>query len=395
MLRSREQRTEVLYQVARAIAAAADRRAFAGAIAGHLAYALHGEIGIAWKDADGRLERIVSGASQSWMTSEKEWLVALWAYEHGKTAGWSTDTLASSEAWYIPLIGPSETVGVLAFKPGSDKRLANDEENLLLTVARQMAVAGERDLFQERSRQAAQLAESERLYQTILNSVSHEIRTPLTAIIGSASALQNDAIISNPENRHQLLEELTIGAERLNGVVTNLLDLSRLNSGMLSLKLDWHDLHDLVSVVMSESRRALAQHNVSVAIADNMPLVRIDFGLFKHALSNLLTNAASYTPVGTAIQIVANTMEGAVQLQISDKGPGVPEAALPHLFDKFYRVPGTPAGGTGIGLAISKAIVEAHGGTIGVAGVPSGGLCFSIRLNVEKQPQLPEDRSSQ
>lgn len=393
MLRLREQRTEVLYQVARAISAAADRRAFAGAVSEHLAYILHGEIGIAWKNADGQIERIASGASQSWMTSEKEWLVALWAFEHGKAAGWSTDTLASAEAWYIPLIGPTETIGVLAFKPGSDKSLTHDEESLLLTVARQMAVAGERDFFKEQSRQAEQLAESEKLYQTILNSVSHEIRTPLTAIIGSASALQNDAIISNPENRHQLLEELTNGAERLNGVVTNLLDLSRLNSGMLSLKLDWHDLNDLISVVLSESKRALMHHAVTVISAENMPLVRIDIGLFKHAVSNLLTNAAAYTPSGTTIQIATSIIEGAVLLLISDNGSGVPEGSLSHLFDKFYRVPGTPTGGTGIGLAIAKAIVEAHGGTIGAANAPGGGLCFTIKLNLDKQPQLPEDRS--
>ncbi len=222
LLRSREERTGVLYQIARALSASSDRNSLAAAVTGNLSSLLKGEIGVALKTSGGQLEHLGSGMADYWMTSEKEWAVATWAFEHRQAAGWSTDTLASAAAWYIPLIGPTESVGVLAYKPNPDSRLSHGEENLLQAVARQLAVAAERELFQTRSRHTEQLAESERLYQTILNSVSHELRTPLTAIVGNASALLNDQIAADKSNREQLAREIVANADRLNRVVSNL-----------------------------------------------------------------------------------------------------------------------------------------------------------------------------
>jgi two-component system sensor histidine kinase KdpD len=392
LLRSREQRTSALYQIASAMSAAGDRKALASAVSGNLAALLHGEIGVALKNSEGRLEYIDSGSPDYWMIAEKEWTVASWAFEHRKAAGWSTDTLASAAVLYIPLNGPTETTGVLAFKPRENHHLSQDEENLLMTVARQLAMAAERELFQERSRQIQQLAESERLYQTILNSVSHELRTPLTAIIGNASALSNSQIASDPASRRQLSDEIIKNGERLNRVVSNLLDMSRLSSGKLSLKKDWHEIGDLISVVLDSQRTTLSAHNVVMQIAENLPLVRLDFALFQQALSNLLLNAATYTAPGTTVEIEVRITGSSLQLSVSDNGPGVPEASIPHLFEMFYRVPGSPSGGAGIGLAITKGIVEVHGGTIVVSNRPSGGACFTITLPIEQQPQMPQDK---
>jgi two-component system, OmpR family, sensor histidine kinase KdpD len=395
LLRSREQRTTALYQIASSISAASDRKAFASAVTGNLGLLLPGEIGIALKNVDGRLEHLSSGAPDYWMTNEKEWTVTLWCFEHGKAAGWTTDTLSSAAARYMPLIGPSEITGVLAFRPGGSSHLTQDEENLLMAAARLLAVATERELFQERSRQIQHMAESERLYQTILNSVSHELRTPLTAIIGNASALANSQIASDAGSRHQLSEEIITSAQRLNRVISNLLDMSRLNSGKLTLKRDWHEINDLISVALDSQKKALGEHRIVTRIDDTLPLLWVDFQLFQQVLSNLLLNASVYTPVQTAIEIGARKAGDHLELFVADKGPGFPPESIPHLFEMFYRIPGSQAGGAGIGLAIAKGIVEAHGGTIEARNEPSGGACFTVHLPIERQPEMPHARGDQ
>jgi two-component system sensor histidine kinase KdpD len=393
LLRSREQRTNALYQIASAISAASDRKEFAAAVRDNLALQVPGEFGIALKNVSGALEHVPSGNRDTWMTAEKEWTVATWAFEHGKAAGWSTDTLASVAARYVPLIGPGEVTGVLAYKPRGNSYLGQDDENLLMTASRLLAVAAERELLQERSRKMHQIAESERLYQTILNTVSHELRTPLTAIIGNASALGNDQIATDPASRRQLSTEIIANAERLNRVVSNLLDMSRFNSGKLVLKRDWHDLSDLISVTLDAHKTAMADHQVSVRIAEGMPLVRVDFQLFQQALANLLLNASIYTAPKTQIKVGARVVAREIELTVSDNGPGLPQEAIPHLFDMFYRVQGSKTGGAGIGLAITKVVVEVHGGTVTASNIPTGGACFTIILPLEMQPQLPADRS--
>ncbi|MCX6829759.1 MAG: sensor histidine kinase KdpD [candidate division Zixibacteria bacterium] len=390
MLRLREERTQVLYDIVRTMAAGHNRREFMSLTAEKMGATLDGECSIAPSNQDGKLER-QTFPSREWCRIDREWAVAQWAFEHGKQAGWSTDTLPSADGIYIPLRGTSETVGILAYHPRGKVHLLQEEENLLSTVTRQLAISLERELLQDRSQQAERLAESEKLYQTILNSVSHEIRTPLTAIIGFTSALRSDQLNADTESRRQMINELSDSAERLNNVVTNLLDLSRLNSGMLSLKKDWHDINDLIAVVLGELQKTLSDHSVAIRSAENLPLIRIDFNLLKHALINLLSNASAYTPLGTAIELEITAVEGTLILKVTDNGPGVPAESLSHLFDKFYRVPGTPSGGTGIGLAIAKAIVEMHGGKIEAANIPKGGACFSIRLPIEKQPELPNE----
>ncbi len=391
MLGLREERTRVLYDIVQVIAGSNSRSTYIYQVAEKMGTLLKGEITIIPVNENNLLEHQACPPCD-WITSEKEWAVAQWSFDHHKPAGWSTDTLPTAIGLYIPLIGTSETVGILAFRPLSKARLLQEEENLLFTVARQLAVSMERELFQERSRRMQQLAESERLYQTILNSVSHELRTPLTAIIGNASALSNSRIASDPSSRQQMTEEIVKNAERLNRVVSNLLDMSRLNSGKLTLKRDWHEIGDLLSVVLDSQKTALSGHKVVMRIAENLPLVRVDFQLFQQALSNLLFNAATYTAPGTIVEIEAKAAGRSLRVSVSDNGPGVPEGSIPHLFEMFYRVPGSLSGGAGMGLAITKGIVEAHGGTVMVSNRLSAGACFTITLPIEQQPEMPRDK---
>ena len=394
MLRLREERTRALYEIVQLMAAGGDKAAVMTEVAAKLGTVLNGACSMVPVSADGGLQRRTLPV-RPWCSDDKEWAVAQWAFEHGQSAGWSTDTLSSAAGLYLPLRGTTQTVGLLVYQPVNRRHLLQEEENLLRTAARQLAISVERELLQEQSRRSERLAESEQLYQTILNSISHEIRTPLTAIIGSATALQDDGINANPDSRLRLLQELTGNAERLNRVVSNLLDMSRLSSGALSLKRDWHDINDLIAHAVGEHRDALANHRIMTKVPDGFPVFFVDFGFFEQALSNLLINAAAYTPPAITIEIEARVDEAAVVLTISDNGPGIPPDSLPHLFDKFYRVPGTPAGGTGIGLAITKAVIEAHGGTITVNNRPGGGTIFTIHLPNQPQPPPPEEVSGQ
>jgi two-component system sensor histidine kinase KdpD len=394
MIRLRERRTQTLYQIVQTLAASTDRGIVLRDVPAKLNTIVPGETIIIPVSLNGAIDRSIV-VLPDWCSSEKEWAVARWAFEHGSRAGWCTDTLPGADALYIPLQGTSEKVGVLAYFSAAGTRLVQEEEEMLSAVVQQLAITLERQLFQERSQNAARLAESERLHQTILNSVSHEIRTPITAIIAAASALQDGRIAADPANLRQLSHELGANAERLNRVVGNLLDLSRIESGMLRLKLDWHDLADVVATALDSHRAALTDHAVSTSVPDNLPLVRIDIQLFEQALSNLLLNAAIHTPKGSKIELTVGASRDSLSIEVSDSGRGLSATDLLRLFDKFYRAPNAPAGGIGIGLTITKGIIEAHGGTLTAENRPGGGAIFRIRLPMPKQPELPKELQPQ
>jgi len=247
---------------------------------------------------------------------------------------------------------------------------------------------------EERLRHAEMLKESEKLHQTLLNSISHELRTPLTAIIGSATALGDEQTPDTKEFRQALAAELTLAADRLNRVIENLLDMSRLNSGVMSLRKEWHDLHDLIGVALRRLGKNLDHFSIDVDIASNLPLIEIDYRLMEHVLSNILINAAQYSPRGTKINISSAAKYGKAVIVIEDQGPGISEESLTKIFEKFYRIPGTPTGGTGLGLSIAKSIVELHGGTIEAENKSDGGARFNILLPLGIAPEAPKEKDA-
>jgi two-component system sensor histidine kinase KdpD len=218
------------------------------------------------------------------------------------------------------------------------------------------------------------------------------MRTPLTAILGASFALENDQLTGGSQYVKDIASELHDAADRLNRVIENLLDMSRLNSGVLSLKLEWHDFNDLLSVVVKKLEKPLSAHKLKIDFIDKVVLVKIDYRLMEHAVSNILLNAAMYTPIGTEIKISLKRDETHFVVEIEDKGPGIPADSIPKIFDKFYRVPGSPTGGTGLGLSIVKSIVELHKGKVSVHNVEPHGCCFTIELPLEAQPYVPEEK---
>ena len=229
-------------------------------------------------------------------------------------------------------------------------------------------------------------AEKERtilLYNTLLNSLSHELRTPISAIIGAVDLLNTQKQQLSAENVRDLLSEIDIASMRLNRQVENLLNMSRLETGMLQLKLDWTDLNELIFRIINKIQTLPGHHRVEFVPNVQEPLCKVDAIILEEVLYNLLNNAILYTPEGTDIKVATAVESGEVIIRISDNGNGFPELEIPHVFDKFYRLPNSKAGGTGLGLSIVKGFVEAHSGTIQLQNNPLGGAVFTIELPCE------------
>jgi two-component system sensor histidine kinase KdpD len=211
----------------------------------------------------------------------------------------------------------------------------------------------------------------------IPNSISHELRTPLAAITTAATSLADRNL--SPETR-SLLDEIQEANTRLNRIVGNLLDVARLESGKVVPRVDWHDARDLVQTTIRFLDRELATHPVKIELPPGPMLARFDYSLTQHALANLIVNAVMHTPPGTRIDLLARFSEKNLILTVADRGPGIPPELLPRIFEKFFRGPQAPAGGSGLGLTISKGFIEAQGGTITAANRPGGGAVFTLSL---------------
>lgn len=391
LIREREERTNFLYEILQDIANSQEKSEFLEKVTRRVGLFLKADCGVVLKSEEGDLV-FDDVKAYAISLSEKDRAVALWAFQNGKLAGWSTETLSQSKALYIPLKGQGETVGLFIFQPHKKIRKVDLEQGLLLSsVTRQLGISIERHFLSKRLIAAQRLQDSEKLHQTLLNSISHEMRTPLTAILGTASALEERALAQNPEAVMEVGRDLQEAGNRLNRVIENLLDMSRLNSGVLSLHLEWHDLNDLVGVVAQKNAKILSKHILKIHGLEEISLVKMDFRLMEHALSNLLLNATLYTPAGSTIQIVLRKESEKMILRIEDDGPGIPEDAKLKVFDKFYRLPGSPPGGTGLGLSIVKSIIELHGGKIFLEEIKPHGACFRIELSIKDRPELPTE----
>lgn len=391
LIREREERTNILYEILQDIAAATEKSEFLHKVTARVGHMLEADCGVLLKSPTGVLE-FDELKPYHVDLAVKDCAVAQWCFDNSKQAGWSTETLSEAAALFLPLRGPSEIVGVFVFKPKRrTRKLDLEKENLLLSIVRQLGVSIQRHFLSRRLAEAQRLKDSEKLHQTLLSSISHEMRTPLTAILGAASALEQESTAKDSMQVKNVALGLHEAADRLNRVIENLLDMSRLNSGVLSLKLEWHDCNDLLGVVIKKLEKPLSHHKVSVQFLEDIVLLKIDYRLMEHALANIVLNAAIYTPPGSEINIKLKKLEDEFNIVIEDNGPGIPEESLTKVFDKFYRVPGSPTGGTGLGLSIVKSIVELHQGSIHVENVIPHGARFIVSLPLEEQPSLPSE----
>lgn len=385
LIQAREERTNLINEILKDIAGSQNKSEFIEKVCEKVSHYLNGKVNVILKSKEGFLQfEKLEGLNK---IDEKEKAVAGWTFQNQKNAGWSTDTLGQARSLYMPLRGVNESIGVLIFRPEQKiKKLSPDQQNLLFSVATQLGISIERHFLSRRLIEAQRIKDSEVLHQTLLNSISHEMRTPLTALMGTSSALEALSK-SNPE-LIEISNSLSEAGDRLNRVIENLLDMSRLNSGVLGLKLEWHDLSDLIGVVLKKLEKNLSSQNVKVDIPDDISFIQIDFRLFEHAISNLILNATQYAGPECEISISIILKKPNIIIKICDNGPGIPEESLTSLFEKFYRVPGTPAGGTGLGLSIVKGIVELHKGRIKYEKNLPKGSCFLIELPYKEMPAV-------
>jgi len=370
--RQREERATALYELTRELAQAGTRDEVLWQLMAGVARVFHIPAAILLPDGNG----LAAHPDSSLTLSENELRVAEWAFRHRKAAGRFTDNLTGADALHFPLMTERAVLAVLAIGP-RERMITSAQYEQLDEYAQQAALVLDRVALRAAAEQTKLLAESERLSNALLNSISHELRTPL-AIITSATSALADAKSDGAELRQRLIAEVQEATARLNRLVGNLLDVSRLESGHVRAKLEWCDVGDLIQTTVGSLERELSKHPVHFEIAANLPLARLDFTLMQQALSNLLLNVVSHTPAGTEILIRADYEEKCLFLRVADNGPGIPPDLLPRVFDKFARAPNAPAGGSGLGLAIVKGFIEAQGGRITAANRSTGGLIFTI-----------------
>jgi two-component system sensor histidine kinase KdpD len=316
--------------------------------------------------------------------------VGQWAFDHGLEAGCGTDTLPGSPILYVPLKAPMRIRGVLALEPRNPHRvMAPEQRRMLDTFARLIAISIERVHYVDVAQSTTLQMESERLRNSLLSAISHDLRTPLAALVGLAESLS----LTRPPPTGQQVDiaaSMREEALRMNSLVNNLLDMARLQSGTVKLNRQWQPLEEVVGSALKAVRSTLAGHRIHVSLSEDLPLLEFDTALIERVLSNLLENAGKYTPANSAIGIgAAPGVEGQVSIWIEDDGPGLPAGKEESIFNKFERGQKesvTP--GVGLGLAICRAIVEAHGGTIRAENRREGGARFVFSLPCGNPPTM-------
>lgn len=310
---------------------------------------------------------------------DPEFSIAEWTFQHSRKAGRFTDTLPSALYTYYPLIGNKMRIGVVLIR--HTKQLKGDEELFWDAFRTQISNALEREYLNDIARRASVLDESDKLYQSLFNSISHELKIPVATILGASDTLLSGDYDKN--TNRCLYEEINKASARLNRLIENLLNISRLESGRISIRPDWHDVRDLANKVTDDLRDVLENFRLEVNIPDDMPLVKIDFGLIEQVLHNLVLNSAQYSNHGTTIRIKMFYDHPDLIIQVMDRGPGFPPGELENVFNKFYRLEANYSGGTGLGLSIVKGFIQAHNGTVSIENRKNGGSRITVKIPTE------------
>lgn len=394
LARQRERRTAVLYAMSRDLATHRRVEDLATVAAQHIRDVFDSQVGIFLSGQDGRpvLQR---GVQLFFEFDPKESGVVQWVYDHSQMAGLGSDTLPGAGALYLPLIGARGAVGVLAVRPVRPGRLFDPEQlHLLETLANQIALAIERARLAEEAQRAQVSAETERMRNAILSSVSHDLRTPLATVTGAASSLLEGRDALDPAARHELAQAIYGEAIRLDRLVKNLLDMTRLEAGAVQLHKDWHPLEEVVGAALTRLEERLRGRPVRTQFSPSLPLIPLDGVLIQQVVINLLENALKYAPPESPIDLSASATEGRVTFEIADRGPGLRLGDEQRIFDKFYRAGPAREGGVGLGLTICRGIVEAHGGRIWAENRPGGGAVFRFTLPLEGTAPLVEPEAA-
>jgi two-component system, OmpR family, sensor histidine kinase KdpD len=390
--RGREHRTEVLYRLARQLAATTGRYELVVTAQRELNELTGGDVAVFLTNQAGKLQVAPGiGLEDAVMDSEADLAVARWVFDHGQIAGAGTDTLPSAKGLYLPLIGPEGSVGVLGLRlpQGTERLLKTDQRQLLDACAGQIALALQRTALAEQAQRVLVQVEAEKVRSSLLSSVSHDLRTPLAVIAGSASSLIESGDAQLPETRRELLQTIGDETSRMAILVDNVLRMTQLQSGAVAPQKQWQPLEEVVGSALVRMSKSLADHPVTTSLPADLPMLNFDGVLVEQVLLNLLDNAHKYTPDGTPITISAYVRSEEAVVEVSDAGPGLSPGEEQNIFDKFVRgAAGVTHGrrGAGLGLAICRAIVEIHGGRIWAENLPGGGARFAFTIPMKGPP---------
>jgi len=384
----REENSRALYLFTRELADADDRQDIIERVIHQIGSAFDAEVALVFQSG-GQNGAQCERRNAHWQLSDGERQLALQAVTGNQSIDLEVNGGEKQQVIYVPLAAGASPMGALVLRLRSICKLDRNQRDLLDNFANQTALVLDRQRLREAEVKTRLLAESERLGRTLLNSVSHELRTPLAAIATAVATLRNSGQLSPLHAK--LSSEIDSAVFRLNRVVQSLLSAARIQSGQVKPKLDWCDLADVIRVVLRDLEGLLKAHRIEQHIQRALPLVRGDFVLLQQALSNLLLNAATYTPKGTVIELNAEVNASEAVIRVADHGPGLPHDQIDRIFDLFHRAPGAKPGGTGLGLGIVKGFMEAQGGRVQASNRPEGGALFSVFLPVRESPEISEE----
>ena len=377
-IRIREERTHALYQLTRDLTMISGIEEVEKIAGKYIQKYFNLDCAIILKNELNQLDNKVRHSTKIEL-SENDISIAAWVFKHSAKAGKYTDTLPSGDYTFYPLTGINDNMGVIVVQ--HDQVLTQGEEQFWEALLSQISGKYEREFLRSAARQAYILNESDKLYKTLFNSISHELRIPVATIMGASDTLLSQSYPE--ETRQRLYSEINIASVRLNRLIENLLNMSRLESGRITPRLDWCDVHDLANKVAENLQEELKSFSLHIVIPGNMPLVMIDFGLIEQVLHNLILNATQNVPIGSNIRLKFFYDNGTLTIQVMDRGQGFPVSELNAVFNKFYRGKDAKAGGTGLGLSIVKGFIEAHKGTVIAENRQNGGAIFTIKIPVK------------
>jgi len=378
LTREREEKTNALFRLTNQLATAETTRNIIETARENIKKYFNVESFVFIQDGNKKLKRKLPNFISA-QFSESEYIIAQWVFEHSKKAGKFTDTFSSSEFTYYPIKGFQAKIGVIAVK--MNKKFSGVTELFWETFLTQIANSFEHYYFSQLEKKTSLLDETDKLYNALFNSVSHEFRIPIAAVMGASDTLLSNSF---PDSiRNQLYSEIFTASTRLNRLVENLLNMSRLESGKIAPKFKWCDINDLFNQTADSLKEELKPFDLDIVVPVSMPLVKLDFGLMEQVMYNLVYNSCKYSSPGTKIRLKTFYTDGFLILQEMDRGPGFPPDTLPLIFDKFYRSGNKTVGGLGLGLSITKGLVEAHKGIISVENRQNGGSLFTIKIPAE------------
>jgi two-component system sensor histidine kinase KdpD len=384
--RRQERRMAALYAIGRELTATQNREQIARIAASHVMAAADVRAIVLLPDRERKLLSF-GNDGQNVALDAHDQAVVKWVYEHGQTAGRGTTTLPGSKGVYLPLSASGGVVGVLGVVPLEEKTIDTGQIHLMEAFAGLIALALERANLEAEADQIRLDIETERMRNSLLSAVSHDLRTPLSAIIGAGSTLLENESALETNSRRELVASILDESQRLNRLVANLLDMTRLQAGALVVRKQWQPVEEVIGAALARLSRPLENHPVTTHIAADLPFVPLDDLLIQQVLVNLLENAIRHTPAGTPIDISARQEGKTIAIEVADRGPGLPPEDLNRLFEKFYQaVNSKNRTGAGLGLAICRGIVQLHGGAIEANNRPDGGAVFRFTLPIDGEP---------